>query len=94
MYKRQVLDYHTPDLYRTETWTFPLKVLKNAAGFAEYPQRMAYDDFGFDQEEWTDFEEEIKKLNQTNDTDKIILYPDEEYVCLLYTSAVQKRMCL
>lgn len=78
-----VLDYHTPDLYRTETWTFPLKVLKNAAGFAEYPQRMAYDDFGFDQEEWTDFEEEIKKLNQTNDTDKIILYPDEEYVAVL-----------
>lgn len=77
------LDYHPLDLYSTKTSMFQLDVLDNAAEISDYPNRMAYDDFGFTQEEWDSYSEEIKHLNQTNDTDKLILYPDIEYIAVL-----------
>lgn len=81
--KPVILDYIPDDLYNFRREFFCLNVLDDAAGFADYPDHLAYNDFGFNEEEWAAHENEIKELNQTDDTDKLILYPDVEYIGIL-----------
>ena len=62
---------------------FGVEVLGEASGTFVYPERLIYDDFGYKQEEWDAHAEEIKAFNQSDDTDRLILYPDVEYVAIL-----------
>ncbi len=63
---------------------FALEVLDEASGCLEYPNTLEYDNFGFtNQEDWDAQAENIKKFNQSDVTDKLILYPDVEYVAIL-----------
>ncbi len=57
------------------------EVLDSAADCYEYGIHFTYNDFMKD-EYWESYAEEIKKLNGTDDTDKIILYPDVEYIAI------------
>nr|WP_297933938.1 ABC transporter permease [uncultured Blautia sp.] len=81
--KPVILDYIPDDLYNFRREFFCLNVLDDAAGFADYPDHLACNDFGFNEEEWAAHEEDIKELNQTDDTDKLIFYPDVEYIAIL-----------
>lgn len=81
--KPVALDYILDDIYNFRREFFHLNVLDDAAGFADYPDHLAYNDFGFNEEEWAAHENEIKELNQTDDTDKLIFYPDVEYIGIL-----------
>lgn len=62
---------------------FSLDVLADAAGRFAYPTSLTYADFGFTQEAWDAAVEDIKAFNQSDDTDRLILYPDVEYVAIL-----------
>lgn len=62
---------------------FGVEVLGEASGTFVYSERLIYDDFGYKQEEWDAHAEEIKAFNQSDDTDRLILYPDVEYVAIL-----------
>ena len=62
---------------------FNLNVLDEAAGCFDYPSRLYYKSFVLNQEEWMPYSEEIRKFNRTDDTDKLIFYPDVEYVAVL-----------
>ena len=62
---------------------FGVEVFDEASGIFVYPERLIYDDFGYKQEEWNALAEEIKAFNQSDDTDRLILYPDVEYVAIL-----------
>lgn len=60
-----------------------IEILDEASGIFDYPEKMTYDDLGYDQEEWNAHANKIKAFNQTDDTDRLILYPDVEYVAIL-----------
>lgn len=77
------LDYHQEDLNHPEFYSFYLDVLDDAAGFADYPDYLTYNDFGLDEETWAAHGEDVKELNRTDDTDKLIFYPDVEYIAIL-----------
>lgn len=77
------LEYNPDESYTWGWRPFYLEILEDAAGFASYPDYLPYNHFGFDKEEWAEHEEDIKELNQTDDTDKLIFYPDVEYIAVL-----------
>ena len=77
------LEYNPDESYTWGWRPFYLEILEDAAGFASYPDYLPYKHFGFDKEEWAEHEEDIKELNQTDDTDKLIFYPDVEYIAVL-----------
>ena len=77
------LEYNPDESYTWGWRPFYLVILEDAAGFASYPDYLPYNHFGFDKEEWAEHEEDIKELNQTDDTDKLIFYPDVEYIAVL-----------
>lgn len=77
------LEYNPDESYTWGWRPLYLEILENAAGFSSYPDYLPYNHFGFDKEEWDEHEEDIKELNQTDDTDKLILYPDVEYIAIL-----------
>lgn len=60
-----------------------LDVIDNAAGCFAYPDALYYEDFGFDEEMWASYSEEIKQFNQTDNTENLMFYPDVEYVAIL-----------
>lgn len=60
-----------------------MKVLDEAAGCFDYPGQLYYESFGLNQEKWDSYSEVIRKFNRTDDTDKLIFYPDVEYVAVL-----------
>src|SRR5699024_4899948 len=47
------------------------------------PETLYYSDLGFEPEEWEAHAQDIKAFNQTDDTDRLILYPDVEYIAIL-----------
>lgn len=61
-----------------------LDVIDNAADCFVYPDALYYEDFGFDEEMWAFYSEEIKQFNQTDNTESLIFYPDVEYVAILW----------
>lgn len=77
------LEYNPDESYTWGWRPFYLEILEDAAGFASYPDYLPYNHFGFDKEAWAAHEEDIKELNQTDDTDKLIFYPDVEYIAIL-----------
>ena len=77
------LEYNPDESYTWGWRPFYLEILEDAAGFSSYPDYLPYNHFGFDKEEWAEHEEDIKELNQTDDTDKLIFYPDVEYIAVL-----------
>lgn len=77
------LEYNPDESYTWGWRPFYLEILEDAAGFSSYPDYLPYNHFGFDKEEWAEHEEDIKELNQTDDTDKLIFYPDVEYIAIL-----------
>lgn len=77
------LEYNPDESYTWGWRPFYLEILEDAAGFASYPAYLPYNHFGFDKEAWAAHEEDIKELNQTDDTDKLIFYPDVEYIAIL-----------
>lgn len=77
------LEYNPDESYTWGWRPLYLEILENAAGFSSYPDYLAYNHFGFNKEAWAEHEEDIKELNQTDDTDKLILYPDVEYIAIL-----------
>ena len=78
------LTYRPPSKTQWNEWGFFVPaVLDDAAGCFEYSDRLTYDDFGFTQAEWDALAEDIKEFNQSDDTDRLILYPDVEYVAIL-----------
>lgn len=76
------MEYH-PDTLNQKEYHFGLDVIDEAAGCFEYPETMYYSDLGFKPEEWEAHAEDIKAFNQTDDTDRLILYPNVEYVAIL-----------
>ncbi len=76
------LKYHY-DPNSLKTYHFGLNVLDEAGGCFDYPEKMLYSDLGFKPEEWEAHAQDIKAFNQTEDTDRLILYPDVEYVAIL-----------
>ena len=76
------LKYHY-DPNTLEAYHFGLDVIEDAAGCFEYPEKMFYSNLGFKPEEWEAHAQDIKAFNQTEDTDRLILYPDVEYVAIL-----------
>lgn len=77
------LEYNPDESYTWGWRPFYLEILEDAAGFASYPDYLPYNHFGFDKEAWAAHGEDIKELNQTDDTDKLIFYPDVEYIAIL-----------
>ena len=77
------LEYHPYDIYHPQTLPFGLEVLDDAAGCFAYPETLYYSDLGFEPEEWEAHAQDIKAFNQTDDTDRLILYPDVEYIAIL-----------
>lgn len=77
------LEYHPYDIYHPQTLLFGLEVLDDAAGCFAYPNTLYYSDLGFEPEEWEAHAQDIKAFNQTDDTDRLILYPDVEYIAIL-----------
>ena len=77
------LEYHPYDIYHPQTLPFGLEVLDDAAGCFAYPNTLYYSDLGFEPEEWEAHAQDIKAFNQTDDTDRLILYPDVEYIAIL-----------
>lgn len=77
------LEYNPDESYTWGWRPFYLEILEDAAGFSSYPDYLPYNHFGFDKEEWAEHEEDIKELNQMDDTDKLIFYPDVEYIAIL-----------
>ena len=77
------LKYSPFDLYHRKSRPLQLDVIDNAAGCFHYPGILYYEGFGLDQETWTSYSGEIKRFNRTDDTDKLILYPDVEYIAIL-----------
>lgn len=76
------LKYHY-DPNTLEAYHFGLDVIEDAAGCFDYPEKMFYSNLGFKPEEWEAHAQDIKAFNQTEDTDRLILYPDVEYVAIL-----------
>ena len=62
---------------------FGVEVLDEASGAFDYPDRLIYSTLGYKQEEWEAIAEEIKAFNQADDTDKLILQPDVEYIAVV-----------
>lgn len=77
------LEYYPPDPYKSEEGIFKIDIQDDASGFWEYPEWMKYNCFGFMEEEWNAYREDVKQLNQTDDTDRLILYPGVEYLAIL-----------
>ncbi|WP_297775330.1 ABC transporter permease [Blautia sp.] len=77
------LEYNPDESYKWGWRPFYLEILDDAAGFTSYPDYLPYNHFGFNKEAWAAHEEDIKELNRTDDTDKLIFYPDVEYIAIL-----------
>lgn len=77
------LEYYPPDSYKSEEGIFKIDIQDDASDFWEYPEWMKYNCFGFMEEEWNAYREDVKQLNQTDDTDRLILYPGVEYLAVL-----------
>lgn len=77
------LKYHSYDIYNPKEYRFGLDVLDEAAGCFEYPESLYYSDLGFKPQEWEAHAQDIKAFNQTDDTDRLILYPNVEYIAVL-----------
>lgn len=77
------LEYNPDESYTWGWHPFYLEILEDAAGFVSYPEYLPYNHFGFDKEAWAAHEKKIKELNRTEDTDKLIFYPDVEYIAIL-----------
>ena len=77
------LKYSPFDLYHRKSRPLHLDVIDNAADCFHYPGILYYQGFGLDQETWTSYSGEIKRFNRTDDADKLILYPDVEYIAVL-----------